>query len=150
VNVLDAAHRTVHAYPGGSESLGPRIGIVPAVLRSKVNPNCHSHRLAIDEADLIMGATGDLSILQALAANHGCTLQRIDGSAPGSLFGAHLASTGASGDLAGVLAAALADGRVSANEAATISRAGAALQAAIVHLVSLAYADAVQSRAKPA
>ncbi len=31
----DAFHATCHAYPGGCESLAPRLGMTPAVLRNK-------------------------------------------------------------------------------------------------------------------
>jgi len=110
---------------------------VPAVLRSKVNPNCHTHRLAIDEADLLMSVTGDYAMLQALAAHHGFVLARVECPASESLFGAYLASSAMAGDLAGVLAAALSDGQVTNNEAAAISGAGQALQAAVIHLVQL-------------
>lgn len=71
MNVIDAAYRTVHDYPGGSETLGQRMGISPAVLRSKVNPNTTTHRLALDEADQMMGMTSNYAILQAMAASHG-------------------------------------------------------------------------------
>ena len=47
MNVVDAAYLAVHTYPGGSESLGPRIGMSPAVLRNKVNPNCSTHHLSL-------------------------------------------------------------------------------------------------------
>ncbi|PNE77837.1 hypothetical protein A8H37_06130 [Burkholderia thailandensis] len=39
MNILDTAHAVAHNYPGGCESLAPRLGVSPAVLRSKVNPN---------------------------------------------------------------------------------------------------------------
>lgn len=71
MNVADAAYCVVHDYPGGAESLSPRIGVGAAVLRSKVNPNCTTHHLTLAEADRIMGVTGDLRILHALAASHG-------------------------------------------------------------------------------
>lgn len=71
MNIKDAMHHTVHDYPGGSESLGPRMNIVPAVLRNKVNPNSTSHHLTLVEADRLMAMTGDHRILDSLADNHG-------------------------------------------------------------------------------
>jgi hypothetical protein len=138
VNVSDAAHKTVHDYPGGSESLGPRMSISPAVLRSKVNPNTATHRLALDEADEMMGITGDHRILHALAANHGYTLQRIE-AAPTTMMGAHLAATVAKGTLAAVLVDALGDGLITPLEAKAIAGAGSDLQSAVINLVSQAY-----------
>jgi len=70
MNIKDAMHHTVHDYQGGSESLGPRMGIITAVLRNKVNPNSTSHHLTLIEADKMMTMTGDLRILDALARNH--------------------------------------------------------------------------------
>lgn len=68
MNIIDAAHKTVHAYPGGSESLAPRIAMSAAVLRNKVNPNNSTHHLTLVEASEVMGVTGDYRILHALAA----------------------------------------------------------------------------------
>lgn len=65
MNVSDAAHATVHDYPGGAISLGPRVGINPTVLNSKVNPNTSTHHLGLLEAQRIMGRTGDHRILRA-------------------------------------------------------------------------------------
>lgn len=132
MNILDAAHATVRNYPGGSESLGPRIGMSPAVLRNKVNPNNTTHHLTLAEADAIMGVSDDHRMLHALAAEHGYTLQRIDAADAGSVIGSMLAAAAAKGDLAGVIAASLEDNRITPNEAADIARACAAVQAAIV------------------
>lgn len=38
MNTDDAVYHTVHDYPGGCESLGPRVGISPKVLQNKANP----------------------------------------------------------------------------------------------------------------
>ncbi|ANN71533.1 phage regulatory CII family protein [Bordetella bronchialis] len=71
MNTTDAAYATVHDYPGGSESLGPRVGVSPAVLRNKVNPQNDTHRLAWDEAVRISVVTGDARMLDAFAAELG-------------------------------------------------------------------------------
>lgn len=142
MNVIDAAHKTVHDYPGGSESLGPRIGMSPAVLRSKVNPNTSTHHLTLAEAAEIMGVTGDHRVLQALAADLGYTLQKAEAATPASVISAHLVATVAKGELASVLVKALDDGRVSPNEAKLIGCAAADLQTAVMHLVQAAYRDA--------
>ena len=65
MNIHDAAHATVHDYPGGAASLAPRLGMVQAVLNSKVNPNTHTHHLTLAEAMRIMTMTGDHRILRA-------------------------------------------------------------------------------------
>lgn len=66
MNITDAAFATVHDYPGGSESLGPRVGLDPAVLRNKVNPNNTTHHLRLDEALRLQGISGDHRICRSM------------------------------------------------------------------------------------
>jgi len=134
MNIIDAAHKTVHAYPGGSESLAPRIAMSAAVLRNKVNPNNSTHHLTLVEASEVMGVTGDYRILHALAGEHGYTLTKMDGPVSGSLIGALLAASGAKGDLADVIAEAMADQRITPNEASAIAQHCARLQAIFAEL----------------
>lgn len=74
MNVVDSAHATVHDYPGGSESLAPRLGMSPAVLNSKVNPNTCTHHLTLLEAHTIMRLTADHRMLHELAHDLGYVL----------------------------------------------------------------------------
>lgn len=68
MNINDAAYNTAHDYPGGCDSLAPRMGINSgAVLRNKVNPNMDTHHLRLDEAVKMMEFTGDTRIAQAIA-----------------------------------------------------------------------------------
>lgn len=117
MNLIDAAHKTVHDYPGGSQSLGPRIDMSPAVLRNKVNPNNETHHLTLAEADEIMSVTGDHRILHALAAEHGYVLQKAaDATTEGTVLQLLLRANAAEGDLDKALNDALADGRLTQNE----------------------------------
>lgn len=69
MNILDAAHHTVHDFKGGASALAIRLGIKsPAVLNSKVNPNTETHHLTLSEASKLMAITGDYRILQSLSA----------------------------------------------------------------------------------
>lgn len=70
-NVADAFYRTVHNAPGGCESLAPRMGMSSAILRNKADPGKTSNKPMLDDADIVMGLTGDYQILDALAASHG-------------------------------------------------------------------------------
>ena len=63
----DAFHATCHAYPGGCESLAPRMGMSSAVLRNKARPGCHTNHPTLADADHVMSLTGDVRILHALA-----------------------------------------------------------------------------------
>jgi hypothetical protein len=125
VNLIDAAHKTVHDYPGGSQSLGPRIDMSPAILRNKVNPNNETHHLTLAEADEIMSVTGDHRILHALAAQHGYVLQKADEVTAGaSLLQVLLSANAAEGNFDSVLQEALADGKITPNEMKAITEAG--------------------------
>lgn len=140
MNIIDSAYQTVHDYPGGSESLAPRIGMSPAVLRNKVNPNNSTHHLSLAEANSIMGVTGDDRLLHALAAEHGYTLQRTDAPESGSVICAFLEVAAQKGDLSELIRDTLADQRVSPNELAAIERVCAAMQAATAALAAAARA----------
>lgn len=137
MNIHDAAHKTVHDYPGGSESLAPRLGMSAAVLRNKVNPNNDTHKLTLAEADEIMGVTGDLRILHALAARHGCIVQKAepDESQP-DVLRALLRANATEGEFDRVLQEALDDGLITPNEMAAIEKAGTAQQSATMVLLA--------------
>lgn len=137
MNIIDAAHATVRNYPGGSESLAPRIGMSPAILRNKVNPNNTTHRLALDEASAIMAVSGDHQILHALAAEHGYVCMPTNsGGQTASVLALILSTQAKEGDLSRTLHDALADGTISRNELNAISAAAMAVQAAVIQLVA--------------
>jgi len=120
VNTVDAAYHTVHDYHGGSESLGPRVGISPAVLRNKVNPNNETHHLTFAEAQRIAVMTGDFRMLKAWANEAGFLLVK----APD--MGHHECDMSVLEQMAGFMVAcggfgaeihsSLADGRVTRDE----------------------------------
>ncbi|PTN55847.1 phage regulatory CII family protein [Stenotrophomonas panacihumi] len=135
MNILDAAHKTVKSYPGGSESLAPRIGMSAAVLRNKVNPNNDTHHLTLAEASEIMGVTSDDRILHALAAEHGYTLQPMGASNSSTVMGAMLDHVSSHGAFAQAIQDALSDGLISENEMRSIYAAGAAQMGTVVTLL---------------
>lgn len=143
MNVVDAAYLAVHTYPGGSESLGPRIGMSPAVLRNKVNPNCSTHHLSLAEADLIMAVTGDYRILHALAGNHGFILELAGHVADDAgVLSRVLEANAAKGEFAQVLQSALKDGTVTPNEYMALAKCAGSVQSTLVHLLQLLRAKA--------
>lgn len=149
MNVQDAAYSTVHNYPGGSESLAPRVGLSAAVLRGKVNPHNDRNILSLAEASRIMGVTGDFRVLHALAGEHGFTLTPIAGEGGADVAVAMLGTAAAGGDLAEAIAGALQDDRISPNELAEIGRACAALQSKIVAVARGAAARAEEGQPRP-
>lgn len=148
MNVTDAAHHTVHDYPGGAAALSARLiridaegnrkPMSEAVLNSKVNPNTATHHLSLAEADQIIGLTGDHRILQALAAQHGYALQPINASSESDVVTLLLKSMALKGDFAEELQKALADNVITANEVKAIEAAGASVQAVILSIVARA------------
>ncbi|MEG3193508.1 phage regulatory CII family protein [Lysobacter sp. D1-1-M9] len=137
MHIIDAAHSTVRSYPGGSESLGPRIGMSAAVLRNKVNPNNTTHHLTLAEASEVMGVTGDFQMMHALNAEHGFAAQPVDPTGKTeNILQAILRSNAADGALDHELQVALADGRVTPNEAKLVQQAAAKVQAAMVDLIA--------------
>ncbi|MFT4410213.1 hypothetical protein A7Y00_14605 [Stenotrophomonas maltophilia] len=142
MNVTDAAYDTVHQYPGGSEALAPRMGMSAATLRGKVNPNTDRNLLSLQEADTLMARTGDYRILHALCAEHGFIAQRVDAPESGTLITALLSAAAAKGDLAELVSEAMADNRITPNEADAIARACQQVMAALVQVSQHAEAAA--------
>ncbi|WP_411850699.1 phage regulatory CII family protein [Stenotrophomonas sp. LGBM10] len=142
MNVTDAAYDTVHQYPGGSEALAPRMGMSAATLRGKVNPNTDRNLLSLQEADTLLGRTGDYRILHALCAEHGLIAQRVDAPQSGNLITALLSAAAAEGDLAELVSEAMADSRITPNEADAIARACQQVMAALVQVSQHAEAAA--------
>ena len=69
-SALDLAiYATIHDYTNrngrGAAALGPLVGISPAVLCNKANPNIDSHHLTLAEAVRIQAITGDYRIHEA-------------------------------------------------------------------------------------
>lgn len=119
MSVQDAFYDTVHSYPGGVESLAPRMKLKPGILLNKANPNNSSNIPSLGEADRVMALTGDYRILHELAANHSHLCVRVDCDAPASDLAVlelvtHVWS--ANGNVGAAVEAALADGRVEHHE----------------------------------
>jgi len=130
MNTIDAAYHTVHDYPGGSESLGPRIGMSAAVLRNKVNPHNTTHHLTYAEAQRIVALTEDMRMLQAWAHAQGFLLTKApQGSECDMEVLEQVVNLGvANGDYLRTIHDALLDARIDRQELAAIERAKRALQ----------------------
>ncbi|WP_313645272.1 phage regulatory CII family protein [Stenotrophomonas sp.] len=140
MNVDDSAHAVVHDYPGGSESLAPRLGMSPAVLNSKVNPNTSTHKLGLVEAVRISALTEDDRILRAFAQQCGCIVLRApdanDAAASDMAVLELVAAVGGSqGDLFGSIHRGLADGVLTEAEFALIRTAGTAAMEKVAALL---------------
>lgn len=119
MNMIDAAHATVHDYPGGAESLAPRLKMRPAVLNSKVNPNTATHHLTLAEAMRIMGLTGDHRMLRAMneALGYLPPIPRIDAEVSDvALLETYTRLMSELGDFSRKFHAAVADGKLTTRE----------------------------------
>ena len=126
MNISDAAYHTVHDYPGGSNTLAPRLGIKsPAVLNSKVNPNTETHHLTLIEASKLMELTNDYRILQSLNAHHGkvaINLPCIPECRDTALTDLVLSLGMGGGDVYSLFKEMMADGRMTRGEAMDMSK----------------------------
>ncbi|SDV47930.1 phage regulatory CII family protein [Chitinasiproducens palmae] len=139
MNIADATHAMVHDYAGGSESLAPRIGMSPAVLRNKVNPNNATHHLTVAELDRLIGVTGDVRPLRALVHQHGYVMIPVsaDGCAADLDVVEHLAVLMVrQGAVGKSVYETLADGRVEQHEVDHVKRNALAVSEALQHLVA--------------
>jgi len=134
MNITTAADLTVHDYKGGSEALGAVIGMSPAVLRNKVNPNNTTHHLTLAEADRIVRMTGDVRILAAFAHGNGYLLVKAPescGESDMSVLEQVAALMIAHGTFGHEVYDALADGGVDQQEMQRVDAAGRALMEAV-------------------
>lgn len=122
MNVIDAAHKTVHNDKhGGSTAIAARMGMSSTVLNNKVNPNTDTHHLRLDEAITIMEYTNDTSIIQAMAQRLGGVFCMVDGeSTQASIIMTALSTSACQGDIMSEMQKALEDGRIDCKEHDTL------------------------------
>ena len=114
MNVIDAAHKTVHnPKHGGAIALAARMGMSSTVLNNKVNPNTDTHHLRLDEALTIMEFTSDYSIIQSMAQQLGGEFTTSAGeSTQASILMSALSTSVCQGDIMAEIKSALEDGRI--------------------------------------
>lgn len=145
MNTHDAFHDTVHSAPGGCEALAVRLGMSPAVLRNKANPNAVANVVALRDVERVMDLTSNYSVLHALAQNHGHVCIPVEGDASASDMAVLEMVTkvwSSGGEVAAEVHATLADGRVEPHEIVKVEAAAyrtiQALQAMISRLKGMA------------
>lgn len=135
---LDAFHATVHDFPGGCESLAPRMGMSPQVLRNKANQNSETNKPTLLDGDRAMGITGDHRLLHAMARNHGYICIKIDEQPACDMavlesvtdIWQHLGAFGAE------VHKAMADGRIEPHEVKAIETAAFTMFRPVMQLVA--------------
>lgn len=139
MNALDAFHSTVHSYPGGCEALAARMGIVPAVLRNKANPNFEHNKPTLADADMVMALSGNFAVLHALAQNHGFVCVKVEVElAPSDMAIIEMLAklVSSTGDVGTELYAALADGVVEEREVQRVEEVAYRAKASLTTLVN--------------
>lgn len=140
MQIEDAAYKTVHNVKrGGSVALAARLGMSSNVLNSKVNPNCDTHHLRLDEAVAIMEFTDDHSIAHAMAQRLGGVYCPVEsGTTQDDLLMTALSTSACQGDIMSEMYKALEDGRIDKHERDAlqprIQKAMAMLQALSNHV----------------
>lgn len=137
MDVIDAAHKTVHGYEhGGSPALALRMGLSSStLLNSKVSATCSTHHLRLDEAMKVMEFTGDHSIIQAMAHRLGGVYCKVDSAATKEdLIMTALSASACQGDVMNELHQALEDGKISCDQRASLK---AVIQTAMSELQAL-------------
>jgi hypothetical protein len=138
MNVSDAFHKTVHGAIGGCEALAVRLGMSAAILRNKANPHSATNKPMLDDADRVMGITGDHQILHALAANHGFVCIKAPDDATASDMAVLELVTkvwAANGEVGAEVNRTLADGRVEPHEVVRVREAVYRAQRALIEMV---------------
>jgi hypothetical protein len=138
MNTIDAAHRICAEFPGGAEALAHRMGMRPAVLRAKCNPNGpangSTYQLGIIDAARMQVVAGRHDILHAFAEECGFVAVPLPEVHSEGFPHALTKTCVEFGDYLREVDRAMADGRVTPNE---IKRLEAALTEMIATAVNL-------------
>lgn len=128
MNVTDAAYAVAHDYPGGTESLAPRLSMSGALLRNKVNPNNPNNHLTLAEAQRMTDIADDERILHAWCHERNGVFVKLPGDAgqPDNeeIVDRFMRLTVHYGELALHFQKSTADGEVDARELAELERIG--------------------------
>lgn len=145
--VLDAAYQLVHAYPGGANSLAPRMDKNPTTLSHEVK-GTGTAKFGLADAVSASVLSGDRRILNAFAAECECMVLPLpvwNDQCDATTMRNVAALAREFGELVSTVTEASADGAISANEMARVQSDWAELMAAGQALVSQLQAKYEQS-----
>ena len=115
------------------------MGIVPAVLRNKANPNFEHNKPTLADADQVMALSSNFAVLHALALNHGHVCVQVESGAipsEAAIVDAFAQVWMASGQVGAEVHATLSDGRVEPYEVVRVEAAVYATVQALHALVN--------------
>ncbi len=142
MNVIDAAYNVVHDYPGGAESLGPRVEKNPTTLSHEV-AEVGTAKLGLKTAVKLTAFTKDYRILEAFAAQCGRMVLPMPEVLAGETDDC-LKSLGEvlreSGELVREITGSLADGTINDNEYDRIAKECGHLVSGVTNLLAAARA----------
>lgn len=150
MNILDAAYHVVHDYPGGAESLGPRIGKSPTTLSHEV-AKVGAAKFGLETAIKVTTMSKDMRILDAFAMHCGYMtlplpeLANPDNETCISELGIILSEVG---ELVRDTTKSLRDGVISGNEMSRIDRECGVLVASIGHFLTVVRQKHAADKAK--
>lgn len=132
---LDAAYHVVHDYPGGADSLAPRINKSGSTLSGELTRR-GSAKLGLETAVRITELTGDLRILHAFAESVGQMCVPLPGqiNVCGDVLQALGEASREFAELCREVCAGMADGEINDNELGRIETARGELMAGLHHL----------------
>lgn len=158
----DAIYNTARAFNGGARALsrkmltrdkltGELVPMKESTFAHKVNPNCTTQHVTLEEARDMMVLSDDFRILYSLAADTNHVVIQTAGDTSGMTFERISAMAKEFGDVVGAATEAQAAAgergtRVSPNEAAKVEREAAELMAALNALVVNMRAQATEVR----
>lgn len=137
MNVIDAAHRIAHEYPGGAEALAPRMGIGAAVFRSKLNPHTETHHLTLRESVRLQQLAQRYDVLHAMADELGHIAIPLPSVPDGEMAHALARTCAEFGEYLGRIDQALTDGAVTPNELKHLEKELTEMVAQAAHMQSL-------------
>lgn len=139
MDLMDAAYHVVHDYPGGAESLGPRVGKSPTTLSHEV-AKVGAAKFGLETAARVTELSQDMRILAAFALRCGHMtlplpeLANPDNDTCIAELGIILSEVG---ELVRDTTDSLRDGVISDNEMARIDRECGVLVASIGHFLKI-------------
>lgn len=137
MNVIDAAYRIGHDYPGGAGLLADRLGIGRVVFNSKLNPNTSTHHLTLAESVRMQQLSGRSDILQAMATELGYVAIPLPAVEDENIPSALARSCAEFGDYMRQVDESLRDGRVTPNEAKCLEKELTEMVAASTRLLAV-------------
>lgn len=147
LDVLDAAYRTAHEYPGGVGPLAIRMGMPASTLNHKVSLTCTTHNLSLKESVSMQAMSGNFAILHAMAASLGHAVILLDAEPSGQPMNEVARMVSEFGDLLARVTKSTADGTVTLNEVRDCQRGAMSTIAAIYSVMSSVRAMLPESRA---